>query len=73
MGHIPFSSGGVGGKNCLWVFDVTFTEKMASVACLPYCAVGMGGNWGFEGMLSVRVLGPKRHYKLLTLLLSLYE
>ena len=51
MGHIPFSSGGVGDG----YFDVIFTEKMAPVACLPYCAVGMRGNWGFEGMLSVRM------------------
>ena len=55
MGHIPFSSGGVGEENDYGYFDVIFAEKMAPVACLPYCAVGMGGNWGFEGMLSVRV------------------
>ena len=55
MGHIPFSSGGVGGKIDYGYFDLIFTEKMASVACLPYCAVGMRGNSGLEGMLSVRV------------------
>ena len=43
------------GKIDYGYFDLIFTEEMASVACLPYCAVGMGGNWGFEGMLSVRV------------------
>ena len=36
-------------------FDLIFTEEMASVACLPFCDVGMGGNSGLEGMLSVRV------------------
>ena len=55
MGHIPFSSGGVGENIGYGYFDVIFTEKMVSVACLPYCAVGMRGNLGLEGMLSVRV------------------
>ena len=55
MGHIPFSFGGVGGKIDYGYFDLIFTEEMASVACLPYCAVGMGWNSGLEGMLSVRV------------------
>ena len=55
MGHIPFSSGGVGGKIDYGYFDLTLTEEMASVACSPYCAVGMRGNSGLEGMLSVRV------------------
>ena len=39
--------------------DVIFAEKMASVACLPYCAVGMRGNSGLEGMLSVSSVGPQ--------------
>ena len=46
------------GKIDYGYFDVIFTEKMAPVACLPYCAVGMRGNSGLEGMLSVRV-GPQ--------------
>ena len=36
-------------------FDVIFTEEMASVACLPDCAVDMRGNSGLEGMLPARV------------------
>ena len=43
------------GKIDYGYFDPMFTEEMASVACLPYCAVGMRGNSGLEGMLSVRV------------------
>ena len=38
MGHIPFSSGGVGEENRLWVFWSNFYWKMASVACLPICS-----------------------------------
>ena len=43
------------GKIDYGYFDLILTEKMASVACLPYCAVGMRGNSGLEAMLSVRV------------------